>query len=248
MSHKSSEKVSQLAPAEIQQLTFGVRYEPQFKLLDRIGSVIDEILQAEGSPFDPARFPLSDSNIYQYRLLSELGDSYLLINQQDIVLQLPLKTRTDGQIDSWASDFQEYALGPLRKIGGVRSILRYGVMFRFKEEDAASLENPPVKRYLSPEFSTVNSLAMHFSRRLAMDEALLKKRVNDFRSAIYTVGQTESGRVQVSIDYQHYFQPALDAGEWDDRPFPEFVRHGTSYVNDEFQKWFRRFMAVSEVA
>jgi hypothetical protein len=225
-----------------------VHYDTQFKLLDRIGGVIDEILRADGSPFGPERFPLPDSAIYQYRLVNEQGDAYLLINTQDAILQLPVKTRNGSQVDDWASDFQEYVLGPLRKIGGVKNILRYGVVLRFKEEDAISLENPPAKRYLSAEFTTVNTLAMQFSRRLVTEEALVKKRVSDFGNAIYTVGQSESGKVQVSIDYQQYFQPALDAGEWDDRPFPEFVRHGTSYVHDEFQKWFQKFMAVSEVA
>jgi hypothetical protein len=243
-----AENVTQLAPAEIQQLAFGVRYNTQFKLLDRIGAVIEEILQADGTPFGPERFTLSDSAIYQYRLMNKEGDNSLTINTQDTILQLPMKTKNESQVDEWASDFQEYVLGPLRKIGGVRNIVRYGVLLRFKEEEANSFENPPIKRYLSAEFPSANSLAMHFSRRLAMDEALVKKRVNDFRNAIYSVVQVESGDVQVSIDYQQYFQPALDAREWDDRPFTEFVREGTRYVHGEFHKWFQKFTAVSEVA
>ena len=242
------ENITKLAPTEIQQLAFGVRYDTQFKLLDRIGEVIEEILQADGTPFGPDRFTLSDSAIYQYRLMNEKGDNWLTINTQDTILQLPMKTKNESQVDDWASDFQEYVLGPLRKIGGVRNIVRYGVLFRFKEEDASSLENPPVKRYLSTEFPSANSLAMHFNRRLAMDEALVKKRVNDFRNAIYRVVQSESGNVQVSIDYQQYFKPSLDVGEWDDRPFPDFVRQGTRYVHGEFHEWFQKFTAVPEVA
>jgi hypothetical protein len=34
-----SDTVSRMAPAEIGQLAFGVRYEPQHKLLDHIGTV-----------------------------------------------------------------------------------------------------------------------------------------------------------------------------------------------------------------
>lgn len=242
------ENVTQLVPAEIQQLAFGVRYDTQFKLLDRIGEVIEEILRADGTPFSPERFPLTDSAIYQYRLINEKKDTLLTINTQDTILQLPMKTRNESQVDDWASDFQEYVLGPLRKIGGVRNIVRYGVLLRFKEEEAISIENPPIRRYLSTEFPSANSLDMHFSRRLAMDEALVKKRVSDYRNAIYSVSQSESGSVQVSIDYQEYFKPALDQGEWKDRPFPEFVRQGTSYVHGEFHKWFQKFTAVPEVA
>src|SRR5260370_29386022 len=99
MIEKVGDNVSELAPAEIQQVTLGVRFDTQFKLLDRIGGVIDEILRADGSPFGPDRFPLSDSAIYQYRLVNEKGDAYLLINTQDAVLQLPMKTRNESQVD-----------------------------------------------------------------------------------------------------------------------------------------------------
>jgi hypothetical protein len=244
----SIENLNRMAPAEIQQLAFGVRYEPQLKLIDKIGEVFDEILRADGTPFGPETFPLTDANPLQHRLVNTETDSWLLINSQDTILQLLVKTRNESKVDEWARDFQEYVLRPLRKIGGIKNISRYGVLLHFKEEKATSLKNPPVKRYFSPEFPNVNSLAMRFSRRLPVEEALGKKRVDDFRNAIYSVEQSESGQVLVSIDYQEYFQPMLDAGEWDDRPFPAFVDRGTDYVGGEFQRWFEKFAVVAEVA
>ena len=248
MPDRSAENLRRLAPAEIQQLAFGVRYEAQLKLMDKIGAVIDEILRADGTPFGPDRFPLTDAGTYQYRLVNEQMDSLLVINAADTILQLPMKTKNESQVKELASDFQEYVLEPLREIGGVKNIARYGVLFRFTEQEAASLENPPIKRYLSPEFPNANSLAMHFSRRLPVEEALAMKRVNDFRNAIYSVEHSESGKVQVSIDYQEYFEPLLDVREWDERPFTAFVGRGTEYVHDEFQRWFQKFAAVAEVA
>jgi hypothetical protein len=248
MPDRPAENLLRLAPAEIQQVAFSVRYEPQLKLMDKIGAVIDEILRADGTPFGSDTFPLSDVNPYQYRLVSNQMDSYLLVNAQDTLLQVPMNTKNESQVDELASGFQEYVLGPLREIGGVKNIARYGVLFRFTEQEAASLENPPIKRYLSFEFPNANSLAMHFSRRLPVEEALAMKRVNDFRNAIYSVGQSESGKVQVSIDYQEYFEPLLDARDWDARPFTTFVERGTEYVHGEFQRWFQKFAAVSEVA
>jgi hypothetical protein len=248
MPDRSAENLRRLAPAEIEQLAFGVRYELQLKLMDKIGAVIDEILRADGTPFGPDTFPLTDANPYQHRLLNNETGTWLLINAQDTILQLPMKTKNESQVDELAGDFQEYVLKPLREIGGVKHIARYGVLFRFTEQEAASLENPPIKRYLSPEFPNANSLVMHFTRRLPVEEALAMKRVNDFRNAIYSVGQSESGKVQVSIDYQEYFDPLLDAGEWNARPFTAFVERGTEYVHGEFQRWFQKFAAVSEVA
>jgi hypothetical protein len=242
------EKVNRMAPAEIQRFAFGVRYEPQFKLLDRAGSVVDEVLRVAGTPFGPETFPLSEVGPLQYRLVNNETNSDLLINSQDTILQMSLNTRNGSQVNEWGKAFDEYVLRPLRKSGGVKNITRYGVMLHFKEDKATSLGNPPIARYLAPDFSKANTLFMRFSRRLPVEEALSKKRVDDFRNAIYAMNQSESGEVRISIDYQWYFQPPLDAGEWDDRPFSAFVDRGAEYVEGEFQKWFQKFGAVSEVA
>lgn len=244
----SVENLSRIAPAEFQRLAFGVRYASQHKLLDHIGSVVDEILGAGGTPFGPETFPLSEANPLQHRLLNNDTNTFLLINPQDTILEMSLKTRDGSQVNEWGKDFQEYVLKPLKKIGGVKNIARYGVVLSFKEDKASSLKNPPITRYLSSDFPNANSLFLRFSRRLPVEEALAMKRVDDYRNAIYSVEQSEAGEVRVSIDYQEYFQPLLDGGDWDSKPFSAFVDRGTRYVEGEFQKWFRKFVAVSEVA
>jgi hypothetical protein len=242
------EKVSRIAPAEIQRLVFGVRYEPQYKLLDRIGTVTDEILRVDGTPFGPDTFPLSEVTSLRYRLLNAETTSELLVNSQDTILQIALKTRDESWIDQWATDFEEYVLGPLRHVGGVKNIVRYGLVVHFKEVSASSLSTPPITRYLMPDFQKANSLALRFSRRLSADEALVKKRVDDFKNAIYQIEQSEASDVRISIDYQEYFQPPLDAGEWDSKPFSTFANRGTEYLSGEFRKWLQQFVAASEVA
>ena len=248
MPDKTGEKLSRIAPAEIRRIAFGVRYEPQHKLLDNIGAVIDEILRADGTPFGPETFPLSEALPLQYRLLDNETGSFLAINSQDTILQISAKTRNGSQVNERGKDFQEYVLKPLRKIGGVKNIARYGVLLNFKEDKATSLKNPPIARYLSADFENANSLFIRFGRRLPADEALAMRSVDDYRNAIYSVDQTEAGEVRVSIDYQEYFQPLLDAREWDAKPFSAFVDRGTGYVEGEFHRWFQKFAAVAEVA
>ena len=242
------EKVSRMAPAELYRIAFGVRYEPQLKLLDRVGSVMDEVLRQDDTPFGPERFPVSETLPMQFRLLNQDNNSELLINAQDTILQMPLETRDASLVNDLGKDFDEYVLRPLRKIGGVKNILRYGVLFRFKETKAAALENPPISHYLSSDFPKANTLFMHFSRRLPAGEALVKKRVDDYRNVNYSIEQSETGTVGFSIDYQDYFQPMLDASEWDERPFSAFVDRGTGFVEAECQRWLKTFAVVPEVA
>lgn len=241
---RPADKLNRRAPAEIEKLAFGVRYEPQYKVMDRIGGVIDEILRADGSPFGPETFPYTDSTAQHYRLSDDQSDSWLMITAQDAVLQLEVNTEDESRVHEMADGFQEYVLRNLRRLG-VKNIARYGMMIRFKAEDTKAFPNPPTKRFLSDDFTNVNALLMHFTRRLTVDEALAKKRVNDYRNIIYSVQQTENGKVQVSIDYQEYFDPLLDVTDWNERPFPRFVEQGTDYVHGEFDKWFRKFAAVA---
>lgn len=245
---KGSEDVSRIAPAEIRRLAFGVRYETQLRLLDNIGSVVDEVLRADGTAFGPEMFPFTEANPLEHRLVNRETGAVLRINSQDTILQLPLDTRNASRVNQWGKNFQEYVLKPLRKIGRVRHIARYGVLLHLKEDKVSSLRNPPVARYLSSDFPSANSLVLRFSRRLPAPEALAMKRVEDFRNAIYAVQQSEEGEVQISIDYQEYFRPLLDVGEWDERPFSRFVDRGLEYLEAEFQKWFQKFLRVSEVA
>jgi len=242
------EKVSRMTSAELHRIAFGVRYEPQLKLLDRIGTVMDEVLKQDDTPFGPERFPVSEILPMQFRLLNTDDGSELLINAQDTILQMPLETRDASRVNDLGREFDEYVLQVLRRTGGVKNIVRYGMLFHFKEIKAATLENSPLSRYLSSDFPNANTLFMHFSRRLAADEALAKKRVDDFRNVNYSINQSERDMVRFSIDYQNYFQPMLDASEWDGRPFSDFVDRGTEYVETECQRWLKTFAVIPEVA
>lgn len=242
------ETVSRIAPVEIHRIAFGVRYEPQLKLLDKLGSVMDEILKEDGTPFGPEQFPLTETLPMQFRLVNQDDSSALLINAQDAILQMPLETRDANVVNELGKDFDDYVLRPLRKLGGIKNIARYGVLFHFKETKATGLSNPPISHYLSSEFPKANTLLMHFSRRLASEEALAKKRVDDYRNVLYTIEQSESGTVRFAMDYQNYFQPMLDAGEWNERPFSDFVNRGAEYIETECQRWLKTFAVVPEVA
>jgi hypothetical protein len=95
------------------------------------------------------------------------------------------------------------------------------------------------------DFPRTNSLFMRFTRRIPVEEAFAKKRVDDYHTAIYAVEQAESGDVVFSIDYKDYFQPPLDAKEFADRPFSAFVDRGTEFIESEFGKWLKKFAEVA---
>ena len=120
--------IKRMSPTPITRLSFGVRYEPQYTLRDRMGSVVDAILRTDGTPFGPDKFPLSTADANDQVLLDPEVGNILRMTQQDTILQLPLDTRNLDLIYQFGEDFDRYVLRPLREISKLSSIVRYGVL------------------------------------------------------------------------------------------------------------------------
>jgi len=238
--------IGQLAPSLMDNLAFGVRFEPQFALMDNSGQLVDAILRTEGTPFGPETFPLAQSSPTDRLLMDE--DKNIHITQQDAILQWEIKTRNLKKIEVLGADFQDFVLEPLRQVCKVRGVTRYGVLIQMRNIKIASLKNRPIDRYLAADFANANSLAMRFTRKLPSDEALVKRSVDDYRNVIYTLAENE-GVVNISLDYQEYFKPSLDNKEWGEKTFVKFLARGLGYFVTDFQRWFKAVSAApAEVA
>jgi hypothetical protein len=239
--------VERLSPVPIRTVIFGVRYEPQWALHDRIGAIVDAVLREPGTPFGPELFGLNTVDPMMHTLMGKNGE-YLKVNQQDTILRVMAgDTRNLSRVTQIGEQFAQYVLQPLREIGRVRGIVRTGMILQLADA-RGSLKDPPINRYLADDVQNVTSLAMRFTRRLAAPEALVKKRVTDYRNVIYSVNESEEGEVITALDYQHSYVPPLDGKDWDERPFAAYVEGGLQYFEGEFQKWFQKLAGVPEVA
>ncbi|MCK6685638.1 MAG: hypothetical protein L6R30_24830 [Thermoanaerobaculia bacterium] len=244
MEKESKAGHDRLAPVRISRMAFGVRYQPQYGLMALLGGVIDQVLRQRGTPFGPETFPLSETTPTAYRL-TDSQDRSLRLSTHDTVLQLPLGTANFERLGGLADQFQQFVLTPLR-IAGLTGIIRYGVLVHLTSvHDQLGLS--PVRTYLGPD-TDARSLSMRFSRRLPSIGALAMKNVNDFRNAIYAIEQAENGSVDISLDYQEYFDPALDQNDWQDRPFPQCVRRAIEFTDRELRQWLEKLGARTEAA
>jgi hypothetical protein len=231
-------KVSSVSPVEIEKLVLGVRYEPQWGLTDRLGAVIDAVLRQTGSPFDLDRFPVSQRSRSEHRLVNE-GDESLRINQQDTILEVRLGTRDLRAAQQIATDFDSFVLRPLREIAKLKMVHRLGLVLQTVDVRGAVAKSP-ISKYIGPEFPNVTEMAMRFVRRIAAEEALVKKGVQDYRKVLYLMREQEDGRVTFSIDNQYYYEPALDGAEWDKRqPFEAFSARAIAECQTELGKWLK---------
>jgi hypothetical protein len=227
-----------LAPILIKRVALGIRFQPQFRVADVFGELVDRILRSSGSPFGPGAFPLVRSNPTERVLVNEKTGESLHLNIRDAILEMDVETKEYSEIEALAGHYNTFVLEPLRNLADIDGIERYGMLLKL-EECRDKLGEMPVKRYLGNDFDDARSLQLRFTRRLPSLEARVRKNVDDFRNAIYILDQDEDASIHISIDYQEYFRPALDRANWQTKTYPKFVTRGMNYFQGEFTAWLR---------
>src|ERR1700752_950302 len=110
-----AEKPSGIFPVAISRVSFGVRYEPQYKVIDHLGGMVDAILRTDGTPFGPDVFTHTAAAEVNERVLIGKGNKKnLRLNQQDVILTWEFDTRKLDDLAAVAKSFDEFVLHPLR--------------------------------------------------------------------------------------------------------------------------------------
>lgn len=226
-------------PITLERLAFGVRFEPQYRIGDRIGSIVDDILRRKGTPYGPTVFPFSESGQLSHRLLHpETGDR-LTITQQDAILETNVHSADRQIIQGHARNFQSFILEPIRR-AGIANIIRYGCLFNFGECSQQLAKNP-LDVLLPTEPVRARDLALRFSTRLQTEDGHIKAGVNDYRNIIYSLQQDGNGQTSFSLDYQRYYDPCLDSEDWKPSEFSQFINGGLHYVCTVYADWLSHF-------
>jgi hypothetical protein len=241
-----SDKAFEL-PLLIESVACGLRFEPRYEVLDKVGSVIDKILRQRGSPFDSRTFPYSFRDSNEHLLVNQETNERIRVTHSDCILEMKVQTREPRAAVKLAEDFERFVLEPLREIAGVRNIARYGLLIKLAEA-SRSIAISPVQHFLSADFGSARSLSLRFSRRLPAIEAIARRDVNDYRNVIYTIKQNEGGEVTVWVDYQEYFDPELSDREWRERHFGHFAERASAYFLAEFRDWLSKLLKTTEAA
>jgi hypothetical protein len=239
-----ADKTTRLSLVPFAGVILGVRYEPQYKVFDYLGDVLDQVLHAEGTPFGPESFPFTRSSLDERVLVNDDKGHSLKINQQDAVLTWGFEeTRNLESVHRLATNFHQFVLAPLRAIG-IRNIQRYGLVFKLAPKN---VKTSPLAHYLSNEFvpSSLTKLQLRFTRRLPTTEGMWRTGVSDYRSVHYHLEETEKGEVRATVDYQEYFQPVLDSSDWGKRSFMSFTQEGVDYFDNDVAKWLKQFTESS---
>ncbi len=97
-----ADSVSNMSPLVIDKVALGVRFEPQFQVIDRVGELVDKILREAGTPFGPKTFPVVRSNPTERVLANEETNDYIRLNTRDAILEMSVACRDLDRIGKLA--------------------------------------------------------------------------------------------------------------------------------------------------
>lgn len=240
-----SDNIARMSPIKIGKVAFGLRFNPRYAIMDQVGEVVDKILRTKGTPFGSEAFPESLVTTGDATLLNQENGDYLRISTRDVILQMTLGAKSLTSIHALSQNFDVFVLDPLRRLCDLSGINRYGTLIEMPE-CRDFITQSPVSRYLAADFDKAKSLSMRFVRKLPTESGALKSGVDDFVQAIYHVEQSEEGTIGLSIDFQQYFLPPMDAPDCRTRPYPKFVERSLDYYQGEFSEWLSRLHTSME--
>jgi len=238
----TSKLARDLAPIDIARVAFGLRSRPSWKVGDRIGEILDRVLDSER--FSREIFPITRIEGTARTLHNapagvppEAAD-FLSLSESDCILSMEIKSRDLSKIRNLAGNFDRVVIQAMLD-AGLTKVHRYGFLIDL-EIVRDKLAVSPIEKYLGSQESGVRSMDLRFTSRLATEEGISKQRVSDYRNLIYLISQSEAG-VAFSVDYQEYFDPMLDKGEVERKSFARFVDSGLNYFNTRFADWLKDF-------
>jgi hypothetical protein len=105
------------------------------------------------------------------------------------------------------------------------SINRYGCIVGFELPKTWD----PIKALFNQDSYETSELALQYSKRLASEKGLTTTGVNDYNNATVQLA-LRAGKGSAFIDYQHYFDPALESEKAKkDFSYSRFVERAVGY-------------------
>lgn len=219
-------------------IAVGIRFRANFSIEDQIGRIVDDILYSDDAYFSPKVFPMAKSGVGKKILCNESTDDSLMIDNSNIILEIQYDgqfTPTDNSeiLGHFNSDIIQ---GIMRKFS-ICEIIRIGYIKRyvFKMEDLAKKF---VDKTIGKTLGGINDINLSFSKKLPLEEALVKREVNDYDNAIFNViKKANLNEIFMSIDYQRYYDPFLRSSS--EIEFNSFIKQADTFNQNIYLPWLK---------
>ena len=217
-------------------MVMGIRFRANFSIEDQVGQMVDHLLYSKKAFFDPKVFPVVRSGVGKKMLLNEATNDSLRIDNSNIILEITFGgTFTAADTTKLQQQFNSEVITGIMRVFKIKEIVRLGYVQRyvFKMEELAKKF---VDKTIGQTLGGINDINISFSKRLQVNEALVKQYVNDYDNAIFNViKKADLNEIFMSIDYQRYYEPFLESSS--QIQFDEFISQADGFTQKKYIAW-----------
>ena len=221
-------------------IAIGIRFRSNFSLEDKLGSVIDEILYAKDSFFNPRMFPRVLSDTTGKVLINEETGNSLRINASNVILELNIGEQIQIEnISEINNRFNKDLIKGVLEKFQVTQFNRIGYINRYLF-NVSELSKVFINKTIGNTLEGVNDITLRFSKKLPLLESVAKKDINDYDNVIYSIiKKIDREEIFFSVDFQRYFNPVLDRAS--QMEFPKFISEAEQYNSLNYVKWLNAY-------
>jgi len=226
-------------------LTIGFKFEKSFRIGDVLGNIFDTILSSEVTPFSTKFFPsIIDKGFDDRAFFNPEKGHYLKITTSDIIFKFHIDKDKDlnEEINWFTNDAVSFIIDKIIKDNNISNFIRIGIMFShyLKEPKIGAIV---ASKLADKKLDDITSFNLVFGRKVETIEGLSRKKVNDYRKLITTIKQLPDNAFDITLDYQHHFNPKLSRIQ--DWKMTSFIEKAKIFLEEDFLE-FVNVMLSSE--
>ena len=211
---------------ELDRLAFGIRYDPHFRVEDRLGEIVDSVLAIDRQ--DVSRYPQIGYGAGSRQLSNDATSETLTFTRSDTIYDNKKAAFHVADIQKLASEFFIDVWGSVLKHANPAAS-RYGCLVGF----TLPTNWRPIAALLGEEEKDSAEFDLRFAKRLAVESAMVKANISDFRMVIFQVS-CRGRSCRGWIDFQHHFLPALGNDKSrKENPFPQFASQAADFFRGQ---------------
>jgi len=219
-------------------MVIGIRFRANFSIEDQLGQIVDQILYSKDSYFNPKKFPLVQSGVGRKILANQSTGDQLTIDNSNIILEIVFgDSFAISDLNRILECYESEIIKGIMKKFAIKEIVRVGYIKRyiFKIE---KLAKKFVDKTIGSTLEGINDIHLSFSKKLPVDEALVKDAVNDYDNAIFTViKKADLDEIFMSVDYQRYYDPFLPLST--EVKFIPFIDRAEKFNVNRYLPWLK---------
>lgn len=223
-----------------------VRYRQNFSIVDKFGTIIDEILYDKNTFFKPGDFQfVQHTKADEKVIFNQANGNNLKINTSNVILEIHKNDESDIEYKKKAFEaFDKQILQGILKKNKIVQINRVGYINRYVFPIKELAENF-INKTIGSTIDNVRDINLRFSRKYPISEAQVKKDVYDYNNSIYNaIKQSDKDEIFFSVDYQRYFEPFLESSSL--IKFASFCESVDSHNEKTFLQWINDNYKVVE--